>query len=658
MVICNNTCITVPWHNILLDALVVLFSDHPEAFHLTQIDLGDDTTGTSLEQKTTNLKVHIVADFDESLLLQSNSSRKNDSSSSASNTLLKCDECGLQSFQSRNALFKHIRNTHRPADITSMKPNSKSQDKCCDQLLQKVKCFFRENKVVMATRLTQETPSPRVPMSYLIIDRKLKSAIRVYLRSLPMDVLPVDQRFEFETPAWWESAALHMLLAMKHSKDFHIHNYDFTSASSSISLDCDTSLKNVLIQCFLREEFNQSDSLSPKRRLESQKASHPIASASGLEEDGEGMTPGLAITFDEINILYQTPKMIFVNKPEKIRMESLVACCNCNLSLIKTTTDTEINQSHSDIKYEGGPDETRTYIIDSVSRLDQPTSGVVALPLSLSSERVLTLKFKNREVDKYYVCIVVGDLRSHTLSSPSTSGNSDRDVFEPSLYSGEINLKLRHVQGQQKTFIHPAGKISVTKDCCVSGFTNESEGETNNSSHDSAESIGGSGSEGNKDCQETKHAVVSHSLVVCKPVTGRTHQIRAHMAHIGFPLLGDLRYDRRQDRHKAATMTQQMNDKYSRLMLHSHQVKLTFSPAEQEACAAPEQSVTVTAPLPPAMLQACRQLAGTVAHNSKEEQGVVPCDSSDYSNVEDSESESGFESFAQWIESGIKHLSS
>ena len=37
-------------------------------------------------------------------------------------------------------------------------------------------------------------------------------------------------------------------------------------------------------------------------------------------------------------------------------------------------------------------------------------------------------------------------------------------------------------------------------------------------------------------------ASASHALVSCFPVTGRTHQIRVHMAHIGHPILGDTVY--------------------------------------------------------------------------------------------------------------------
>ncbi len=51
----------------------------------------------------------------------------------------------------------------------------------------------------------------------------------------------------------------------------------------------------------------------------------------------------------------------------------------------------------------------------------------------------------------------------------------------------------------------------------------------------------------------------SASLVYCEPITGRTHQIRVHMKEMGFPVLGDYRYQR------------QFRCSYSpnRLMLHA-----------------------------------------------------------------------------------------
>ncbi|MGQ9485765.1 MAG: RluA family pseudouridine synthase [Desulfosoma sp.] len=68
-------------------------------------------------------------------------------------------------------------------------------------------------------------------------------------------------------------------------------------------------------------------------------------------------------------------------------------------------------------------------------------------------------------------------------------------------------------------------------------------------------------------CAETFFAVIfrgsGQSLVQAVPITGRTHQIRLHLAHEGFPIVGDRRYGGPQAAAAA-----------SRLLLHAWKIKL------------------------------------------------------------------------------------
>lgn len=57
--------------------------------------------------------------------------------------------------------------------------------------------------------------------------------------------------------------------------------------------------------------------------------------------------------------------------------------------------------------------------------------------------------------------------------------------------------------------------------------------------------------------QDTNHS--KWSIVYAFPITGRTHQIRAHLAHIQFPILGDTKYDGKE---------------YKRLMLHAYSITI------------------------------------------------------------------------------------
>ncbi|MFM7564560.1 MAG: RluA family pseudouridine synthase, partial [Planctomycetota bacterium] len=62
------------------------------------------------------------------------------------------------------------------------------------------------------------------------------------------------------------------------------------------------------------------------------------------------------------------------------------------------------------------------------------------------------------------------------------------------------------------------------------------------------------------------------SLVECRPASGRTNQIRIHLAHLGFPIVGDLVYSRPSDREAEPTATRDLGDQPMCL----HAWKLTF----------------------------------------------------------------------------------
>lgn len=69
-------------------------------------------------------------------------------------------------------------------------------------------------------------------------------------------------------------------------------------------------------------------------------------------------------------------------------------------------------------------------------------------------------------------------------------------------------------------------------------------------------------------CDAQDEHCESYSLVLAWPLTGRMHQIRAHFAHLGFPLAGDVRYGPRK------VPTARLG---SRLFLHAAYVSVSTS---------------------------------------------------------------------------------
>ncbi|KAG0417653.1 Bifunctional protein RIB2, partial [Dictyocoela roeselum] len=116
--------------------------------------------------------------------------------------------------------------------------------------------------------------------------------------------------------------------------------------------------------------------------------------------------------------------------------------------------------------------------ISCINRIDVPVSGIVIL--ATNNARHYHRQMMDRSVEKHYIALVKGKFTDITVDKP---------------------LKKT---GSLKTVVSEDGKLSKTI------FRTLKAGD--------------------------------YSLIECIPVTGRSHQIRAHLSHIGFPIVGDTMY--------------------------------------------------------------------------------------------------------------------
>jgi len=153
-------------------------------------------------------------------------------------------------------------------------------------------------------------------------------------------------------------------------------------------------------------------------------------------------------------------------------------------------------------------------------RLDRGTSGVIIGAKDAATHGYLQRQFQERKVHKVYYCIVVG---------------------HPKLPEAVIDLPIARNLKSPTTFrIDPNGRNSITEYKVIK-------------SND------------------------KYSLLELRPRTGRTHQIRVHLAYIGTPILGDTTYGA----HEAL-----------RIMLHAHSLEITIPGVEHG------ERRTFTSPMP------------------------------------------------------------
>ena len=171
-------------------------------------------------------------------------------------------------------------------------------------------------------------------------------------------------------------------------------------------------------------------------------------------------------------------------------------------------------------KGEYDPDDSLSFAPALCNRIDRNTGGIVIAAKNAEALRIMNEAIRQREIDKFYLCAVHGiPKKSAATLTGYLLKDSDKNtvqIFDKNPPKGAKDIKTRY-------------RVLAT----ANGL----------------------------------------SLLEIELLTGRTHQIRAHMAHIGHPLLGDGKYGvNRDDRARG----------YKHQALWSYRLRFSFPP-EQES---------------------------------------------------------------------------
>jgi RluA family pseudouridine synthase len=183
---------------------------------------------------------------------------------------------------------------------------------------------------------------------------------------------------------------------------------------------------------------------------------------------------------DRMEVLFDDDHLYVVNKPPAL------LCYPLGVRTVAATTLAE-----AALEARGQPIGVRV-----LHRLDKDTSGALAFAKHLEADRRIKRMFAKRQVRKTYLALVRGRFPGGMQLVRARIGKDE---------GGPIRIRMR---------VDPKGRDAQTMFRLLSSFGDDDHGESGR----------------------------GYSWVEARPLTGRTHQIRVHLASMGHPVVGDKLY--------------------------------------------------------------------------------------------------------------------
>ncbi len=209
----------------------------------------------------------------------------------------------------------------------------------------------------------------------------------------------------------------------------------------------------------------------------------------------------------DLDIIYEDEHVLLVNKPQGI------------LSQKSKPTDVSMVELITYHLMQSGrisAEELKTFHPAVVNRLDRNTSGILCAGVSLPGLQQFSALFKERSMKKEYICLVKGSVKKELTLKGYLLKNHK---------TNQVQVFESKPLGQDASYIETAFMPLAFND--------------------------------------------KYSLLCVDLITGRSHQIRAHLASIGYPIVGDEKYG-------DPRINKQMREKYGITAQCLHAWRMTF----------------------------------------------------------------------------------